>query len=256
MKARKIAAGVLAVLLACVAIYCAWQIISTTSEHDKQQKMFDELLPELEFDLTQIETGDGAAEEPVQVKEAYEKLFETYEDMVGYVSIADTILAYPVMQTPNWPNYYLRRNLQGEYSTYGVPYMNEFCQLDTSDNLIVYGHSMKNGEVFGSLLDYEKKSYWEAHPVITLRTAAEVREYTILGVFEIDMSPENTNPFDYNGFIAGDAATFDEYVRQVKARSFYDTGVTASYGEQLLTLSTCEYTLPDGRLVVVAVRTK
>ena len=249
MKHKRLLAFLCGLVLGAIAIFCAWQIISTQLENAAQQKAFEDLLkPDSGSDSSSDEqtaqnTGD-----------AFDHLFESYEDMVAWISIPDTVLNYPVMQTPDWPNYYLRRDMEGVYSTYGVPYMNEYCDLDDSDNLIIYGHSMKNGDMFGSLLKYQKQEYWEKHPGVHLRTPQEEREYTVLGAFAIDLASDT---FDYNSFVnAYSDSAYNEYLRQVRARAYYDTGITAAPGDQLLTLSTCEYSLTDGRFVVVAVRTK
>ncbi len=252
------------ILLGAVAVFSAWQIIRIQLESALQQDAFDQLRESAmitesdsapaESDADSGERGDEAPEIPAVVQADYTKLFEAYPDMAAWITIPDTAVDYPVMHTPDRPNYYLRRDMNGKYGTYGVPYLNEACSLTDSDNLIVYGHSMHDGQMFGSLLDYDDPDYWKEHPTVQLHTPDGMKEYTVLGAFAIDVSSANPGYFDYNSFVnAADAAAYDEYVRQVKAHAFFDTGVSASFGQQLLTLSTCEYTLPDGRFVVVAV---
>ena len=200
-----------------------------------------------------VQSIDGA--QPVPKEERIAQLFEQYPEMAGWLSIEDTKLDYPVMQTPDKPNYYLRRDLQGEYDVYGVPYLNEACDLQNSDNLIIYGHSIDNGDVFGSLLQYSSIEYFRAHPVIDFYTRDGLRRYTVLGAFITDVTPETGDGFAYNEFVRADSKTaFDAFLSEVRTRACYQTDTPAAYGDQLLTLSTCEYTLPDGRFVLVAVR--
>ena len=70
----------------------------------------------------------------------YRELYLQNEDMVGWISIAGTKLSYPVMQTPNNPNFYLKHNFEKAYSDLGTPYIQENCNLSESDNLVIYGH--------------------------------------------------------------------------------------------------------------------
>lgn len=86
--------------------------------------------------------------------------------MVGWLSIAGTNINYPVMQTPNNPNYYLKHNFEKEYSDLGTPYVQENCDLFTSDNLVIYGHHIKGQKMFGALENYKSKDFYEEHKTI------------------------------------------------------------------------------------------
>ncbi len=185
------------------------------------------------------------------VQDQYGALFAQNPDMVGWISIDDTAFNYPVMQTPRRPDYYLMRGFDGQRSDFGVPYAAERCSINpASDNITIYGHHMKSGKLFGALDGYTDKAFWRQHPVIRFDTRAGFGQYAVLAVFK-------TTPaaFPYHEFMdAADEAEFDAYVRWCVELSLYCTGVTAKHGDKLITLSTCEYTQADGRLVVVGVR--
>lgn len=239
--------------LALLAAFSVWQLLAAFTQNAASQRKFDALLAA----DSAAGPASAAREDGAQKAEQIARLFEQYPEMAGWLSIEGTRLDYPVMQTPDRPNYYLRRDLQGEYDFYGVPYLNEACDLQGSDNLIVYGHSIDNGDVFGSLLQYSDPEYFRSHPVVKLYTRDGLRQYTVLGAFITDVTPETGDGFAYNNFIqAGSEAAYDAFLAEVRARAYYQTGTPAAYGDQLLTLSTCEYTLPDGRFVLVAVRTE
>lgn len=85
---------------------------------------------------------------------------EAFEDIAG------TTVNYPVMQTPQEPNYYLKRNSEKTYSDLGTPYVQEDCNLKESDNLIIYGHHIKGGKMFGALESYKDKGFYEQHKTI------------------------------------------------------------------------------------------
>ena len=171
--------------------------------------------------------------------------------MVGWIAIDGTKLNYPVMQTKNNPNFYLKRNFEKEYSDLGVPYIQENCDILNSDNLIIYGHHIKGGKMFGALESYKSKSFYEKHKTIHFDTLTEQAEYEIVAVFKtVAYSAEGYRYYDFVNAETEEA--FAEYVAKCKELALYDTGVSAEYGDKLITLSTCEYSAQNGRLVVVA----
>ena len=134
----------------------------------------------------------------------------------------------------------------------GAIYVREKCDPFTpSDNVVIYGHYKQDGSMFHDLHGYYKKSFWDEHKLIEFDTIYEHHTYEIIAVFKTDVSSSSFYPY-HNFNNAGSIAEFNQYVTDVKNMSFYDTGVTAEYGDKLITLSTCEYTLNNGRLVVVA----
>jgi len=182
------------------------------------------------------------------VDKQYGELFAQNPDMIGWIYIVGTNVNYPVMQTPKHPNYYLKRNFEKQYSNHGVPYVSANCEIDPqSDNIIVYGHNMKDGSMFSALIGYRNKGFWKANPIIRFDTRAGFGRYEVVTVFSTKLEY-----FPYDSFIDfEDEHEFEKYLHLSRAFSYYDTGVTAEYGDKLLTLSTCDYG-KDYRLVVVA----
>ena len=122
-----------------------------------------------------------------------------------------------------------------------------------SDNLIIYGHHMKDGSMFSNLEKFKNKDFWEEHRTIRFDSLYEKQVYEVIAVFKTVVYTDSANEFRYYRF--SDAETpeqFDEYISKCKERAFYDTGVSAEYGDKLITLSTCEYSNANGRLVLVA----
>lgn len=183
--------------------------------------------------------------------EKYAEVSAKNSDFIGWISIDGTRIDYPVMQTKDNPDYYLKRNFEKRYSDYGVPYIAESCDVDISDNTVIYGHHMNNGTMFSDLCKYESKSFYEQHKTIRFDTLGGYGEYEVLAVFKTVAYSESG--FKYYRFnTAAGKEQFDEYVSKCKELSFFDTGVHAKYGDKLVTLSTCEYSQTNGRLVVVA----
>ena len=192
------------------------------------------------------------SETPQPEQTAFEKYAAVYEqnsDFVGWLSIPGTNIDYPVMQTVDEPNFYLKRGFDKQYSDYGVPYVQENCDIALSDNCVIYGHHMNNGTMFTDLCKYENEDFYREHKTIHFDTLSGFGEYEIVAVFKTVAYSEQG--FKYYHFTrAVSAEDFDDYIVQCKALSLYDTGVMAEYGDKLITLSTCEY----GRMVVVAKR--
>lgn len=156
------------------------------------------------------------------------------------------------MHTPEEEEYYLRRAFDRSSSISGTPFLDGDCFIGCG-NYIVYGHNMNDGSMFASLLDYAGDSFWEEHPTIRFDTLTESGTYQVLATFYVDVSlSESGIAFPFYEFTdLRDEALFQEYLAQVKDRALYSTGVTAEFGEQLLTLSTCSYNTSDERFVVV-----
>lgn len=109
--------------------------------------------------------------------------------------------------------------------------------------------------MFGDLEKYSSESYYKKHSIIQFDTIYEKGTYQVMYVFRAKVLKENEIAFKYYQFIdANSAEEFDSYMREMKEMSLYDTGVSAQYGEELLTLSTCDHSQTDGRFVVVAKR--
>lgn len=195
------------------------------------------------------ETGAIKAE----VLAEYEILHNKNKSLIGWVKIDDTIIDYPVMQTTS-NTYYLDHNIEQEYDKNGSIFMDMDCDvLKPSTNLIIYGHHMKSGKMFGDLDKYGKESYYKEHPMIQFDTIYEKGTYAIMYVFRSRVYNEDEIVFKYYQFIeANSAEEFYSNMDEMSRMSLYDTGVTAAYGDRLLTLSTCDSSEPEGRFVVVA----
>lgn len=179
-------------------------------------------------------------------------------DMVGWIQIEGTSIDYPVMQTPADPNYYLKHDFEKHYTDYGCPFMQADCDaLAPSDNLIIYGHNMKDGSLFADLAKYGSKDFWQTHKTVWFDTELGSYAYEIFAVIHMTVQADDADAFPFYRFV--DAAApedFAAYVSACKARALYDTGIFAEYGDRLLTLSTCDNITDDGRLLVIANKPK
>jgi len=181
-------------------------------------------------------------------------LYAQNPDLAGWLSIEGTEIDYPVMFRPEDEGYYLSHNFDGEKDKSGALLIQAGCDPFTlGGNIIIHGHNMKSGKMFGDLDEYKKEAYWKEHPVIRFDTLYERGEYEIVAVFLSKVYRKNEDVFKYYQFFgANTQAEFDEFYSNIKALALYDTGVSADYGDSFITLSTCAYHVENGRLVVVA----
>ncbi|MBR4085127.1 MAG: class B sortase [Lachnospiraceae bacterium] len=192
-----------------------------------------------------------------EVLDEYKKLYNTNKKLIGWLKIDDTNINYPVMQTNN-NEYYLNHNMNQEKDRNGALFLDKDCDvINRSTNLIIYGHHMKSGRMFGNLDDYESKEYYKKHPIIEFDTIYEKGTYEIMYVFRSRVYKEGDVVFKYYQFIdCYSEQEFESNMQEMESLSLYDTGVKAEYGDRLLTLSTCDNTVDDGRFVVVAKKIK
>jgi len=227
---------------------------------------------------TVVDTEDteeaAVPQEPIQTAEKTQKMSEVYgmnEDCIGWLKIDGMVIDYPVMQTPDDEQYYLNRDFNGKYSAYGCILADTDATIGTgtlaedysdgtrpSTNIILHGHNMKNGTMFGSLDKFRDKAFEQSHSIIKFSSLYEDREYEICSVFLSQVYKKaDKNVFKYYQFF--DAQSEEEwngFYQNIKKAALYDTGVEAEYGDEFLTLSVCAYHVDNGRLVVCAKRIK
>lgn len=201
-------------------------------------------------DKSVSEEDNKANERISEVKE----LNSQYPDLKAWIEIEDTAINYPIMQGKD-NDYYVKHDYKKEYSKWGALFLDKDFDWDKpSSNLLIYGHNFSDGLMFADLLKYRNEEFYNNHKTIRFTTTEEDSEYEILSVFNSRVYYKSeTNVFRYYFFVdAENEEEYDDYVKNAKKASIYDTGVDAKYGDQLLTLSTCDYSQEDGRFVVVA----
>ena len=191
--------------------------------------------------------------EPVMLENMAE-LYAQNPDIVGWIRIDGTKLDYPVMYTPDDEEKYIHANFEGKVDFGGLPFIDKDCSVDPeSQNLVIYGHNMKNGTAFKSVIMYEDEKFWEEHPTIYYSTLYEERTYEIIAAFRDRVYEKKDDCFKFYQFIDPvDEEAFNAGITYFKENSVYDIEATAEYGDKLITLVTCAYPPRRGRFVVVA----
>lgn len=248
-KTKKIIGIKVTLIFALIALIAGAFYMFQVRDANISQKSFEQL--EIIVNENEITEPTEEQTERDQAYAKYQELLVQNNDFIGWIKIEGTNVNYPVMQTIDNPNFYLKHNFGKQYSNYGVPYLDEECFVDLTNNLVIYGHNMKNGTMFTDLEKYNSKEFWEEHQIINFDTMAEFSEYQVMYAFRFDT---NNETFCYNDFTDMNEEEFAQFIAECEVRKAYDTGITAEFGDEILTLSTCEYTYENGRFVVVAKR--
>lgn len=258
----------LVVLIAAVACL-AWVAVAAASElQEPPHPTLDIEGPLVTATLSPTEAPPAAASEadptatpvptPTLMIPEMAELYAQNSDLAGWIRIEDTVIDYPVMYTPDDGQFYLYRTFQREDdpSKQGCVFVDENCTIDPrSTNLLLHGHNMRNGSMFHSLVEYADPDYYAAHPTIQYTTLYEQEEYEIVYVFRSRVYNTNDDVFKYYKFYnAYTPEEFDRFVAGCEELALYDTGIEPQFGDEFLTLNTCEYTEENGRMVVVARR--
>ena len=243
---------ILFLIFFAVFVFSAAAVARYAANSYAQKRSYRHLV-ELAEQSAENETAQPAQPQEPTMLARYEALYRENNDLVGWIKIDGTNINYPVVQSKDAPNFYLKHDFEKNYTDYGCPYAQQNCDVQApSDNVVLYSHNMKDGTMFSDLTNYKSESFWAQHRTIQFDTLTQKNEYTVIAAFK----GEAAELFAYNAFV--DAATpeeFDAYVAAVKELALYDTGISAAYGDKLITLSTCEYSFENGRMVVVAKRT-
>lgn len=193
--------AIFAFLLSAVVVFCGVQIWQEYSNRQKDIDAFAELSelaeikepdepkkaaePDTDGDAENSDTDSDTQEEqenPVLTpRHDIPLLISQNSDCIGWITIDNTAVDYPVMHTPEWPQKYLRMNFYQQYSDSGVPFLDYRCTLE-SDNLIIFGHNMRNGTMFSSLREYLNDGRLSSNPTILLETEDGAHEFTIFAV--------------------------------------------------------------------------
>ncbi|MBE5917381.1 MAG: class B sortase [Pseudobutyrivibrio ruminis] len=185
-------------------------------------------------------------------------LYNENHEFVGILEVVDTDINYPVMQTPNDPEYYLRRDFYGNDSTAGTLFVDYRCDIvNPTTNTIIYGHNMRSGTMFGGLKRYLDYDYYQSHKTIIFKTLYEEQEYQVVGVGLSAVGYDDDDSYKYYDFInAVTGSELQEFLDNIQSLSVFDETIDISATDKILTLSTCNSYTEDGRMFVVAKRVK
>lgn len=262
-KIRKFLFVVFLIIFIISMIY----IVSYLYTMKKDEKDLNELQSMMNIETKEVSTKPIEATENENIEEKnqdvnkniiklenFKKLQSENSNIVAWLEIENSSINYPVLQG-NDNDYYLYKNYKGEYSRNGSIFLDyRYDFEEDNQNFFVYGHNNNDQMMFNELINYQNEEYFKSHKNITLITNQDVEDYEIIAVFKSEIfNKDITNVFKYYNYMDFETEEkFNEYINNCKQKSLYKTEMTPEYGDKILTLSTCEYSKPNGRFVVVA----
>lgn len=189
-----------------------------------------------------------------QLQSAFEELYAQNSDLIGWIKMADSV-DYPVLWRDN--SFYMDHDFYGQYSQAGSIFLDARNGVDMNDSaMLIYGHNMRSGEMFGDLDDYRETKYLKKYPVISLQNAweSEPRKYVLISLFDASMNKSDPSYIRIVRTSFESDAEKEGFIEEMRARSIYDIPVEAGAEDQLLTLVTCSYSHDNGRFLLFARR--
>ena len=251
-KSRKISpktkAANIAVISLCavLALGSGFLIVRDLSQYAESAGTYDGLAEHVEIPEQAGEPEEPGAEEETGREDSstvlpvvdFEALRENGPDIIGWLSLPDTAINYPVTQTDN-NEYYLHHLYDGTYNKVGCLFADYENQADFSDrNTIIYGHNMRDGSMFAALNEYGEQGYYDGHPQMYLVTPGGGYTMEIFTTFvaEPGESGSDTSPWRLSW---KDDGAYTTWLSEMAGRSVIETDVTVTSSDKVLTLSTC-----------------
>lgn len=252
---------IILLLLIVILAISSFFIIKEFAENKKETDIYDKLQEivieeNTDIDTTNVDTEIEKSEGESSNKYNLENIAKINSDVVGWIKIGNTNIDYPVMQNGD---YYLHKDIYKNYSSHGTPYLAPFCNLKKSDNLIIYGHHMKDNTMFSQLEKYKNYNFYLNHKYIKFFTIEDGKtienNYEVMIAFKtIAYSDEGFRYYSYTDF--QNYEDYEEFVENCRNLEFYYTGVVGTHQDKYITLSTCEYSQKNGRMIIVAKKIK
>ncbi len=240
------------IAIVVIVIFAVIGIIALILNKIEDSKVLEKPGQELGFDIF---IGDenmpvtSAKEAGRDLKDELSKVNVTYKDAKAWLRVPGTTIDYPIFQGTDNTRYY-REDRDNSTTLWGETYLDYRCNVknlsDQMTNIIIYGHNTETDNRFTPLLNYKRQEFFNNHKTIELATAEGVFTYEIFSVYSTDTK------FYYIDTNFESMSEYEEFINDISKKSRYGTGVEVSAADSILTLSTCDYSIRDGRFVVQA----
>ena len=225
---KKLTLSLLALCFAALLVYSGYRVWGIAGNYLEEAQMHGAVL---EYKPAPDENANQSVMD----------LRAVYPDVAGWLTIPNTRIDYPFVRCGD-NDYYLRRNLDGESAAAGTLFMDCRCGLAASPNVIIYGHHMKNGSMFGTLKSFAEKAFFDENTHGTIFLSDETLRLEFFAYLVI-------NHTDSEIYTPEPSERYLAYVQQ-NARQYRDIGVTGS--DRVVTLSTCSYEFNNARMSLLA----
>lgn len=228
-----------------IIVFSLIQLHRINAEKEKTIFEFKELQSLVNEDISQNNNSEIHS-----ANSAFQELKEKNNDFIGWITVNGTNIDYPVVRNNDDPEFYLNHNFNKEEDKHGIPFASQSSLIPDGDNIIIYGHHMRDGTMFSELKKFTDSDFCEENHLIELSTINTTATYEVIMVFKI--SESDTEKFPYHTFTSFNNITANEYLSKAQEYAIWSSKESVTDNTKLLTLSTCEYSLKNGRLVIIA----
>lgn len=220
-----------AIILLSVALVSSYKVFTTLYAYKQADKVYDDLKEEKEISKKDANFGID--------------LSDVNKDYVCWINVENTNIDYPIVQSED-NSYYLHRDIHGNYLYSGTIFIDCRCDYNTSKNLIIYGHNMKNNTIFSEIERFKEKDFFYSNPKITLTDKNKSSNYEVFAVIVVHKD------FDYIVFDFENESDYEDYLNKIINKSIYKSENTPTSKDKIITLTTCSYEFDNARTVVFA----
>lgn len=229
------------VILVAILIFSSFQIANKLMDYKKSEELYSEIQ-----DIV-TSTEKTNIENPEDNINTYEKLKAINSEYTFWVEVENTNISYPVVQG-NDNSYYLKKDFNKENNSAGTIFMDSLNNFEVDNNIVLYGHNMKNKTMFNNLTLFKKKDFFNQNNKIKIKHDKEDKEYT----YEVFSAYHSDNSFDYNMVKFGQGYTFEDFIDDIKAKSIYKKDIEITGNDKIITLSTCSYEFKGAKTTIHA----
>ena len=252
--------GMIFVVALCVFCYSAFQLYQIFSNYKKSIDEYNDIKEQVQHTVGEEEEEQEFPSEiyinGVSLSELlgkryefdFDKLLKINSEVVGWISIKDTTIDYPMVQTTDNEKY-LRQTLTGEFNNAGTIFVDTNVINPFEDrNTVIHGHNQRSKQMFHDLIYYDDISFYQEHPVVVIYTPTETMVYEVFSAYShrSELTP-------YKLGFANDSQ-YESWLQEIKEKPVIDTGVEVGAKDKIITLSTCTNDWEDERFVVHARR--
>lgn len=229
---------IIELILIVIFLFSCYKIFTKLNAYKTDGKTYDAVRQEY---IEEVQKSP----ENIDYKGLYNKLKESNADYRGWITVENTDIDYPIVQgTDN--DFYLKHDFNKKESISGCVFMDYLNEVDKDDNIILYGHNMRNGSMFSKLQNFKENEFFYQNNKVIIKDEAGEHTYEVFSVYVL-------KPGDKLGKINYSSADeFNEYIKFIKNKSFYASDIKVEKGDKILTLVTCTYEIDDARTIVHA----
>ena len=241
---KKIFTIIIDTILLCVAIFCIFNVYNKVAEYKKADNVYETISESVNDNTNKTDTTNKVEDnKPNSVLSKYNKLIADNEDYRCWLKMDNTKIDYPVVQS-NDNSYYLDRDFNKNHLAAGSIFMDFRNNFDSDKSVVIYGHNMRNGTMFGELDNFKKESFFKENNKFKIEYKDKTYTYEVFSVYIGDAS-ENFVEVSFDS-----DEDYIDYLNRIKSKSLFKSDIEVSNNDKIVTLYTCSYEFDGARTVV------